>query len=196
MKNKKADLSLSINAIVILILAITMLGLGLTFMRGLFKQATAKVESAVSGQELTNPPTTDNVMTITPGSVTLRTKDVETGLIAFMNTKEAKYCALRVYDSAAPTTPIDPSPATGAAKIVYNPGATTQPMSIDQINTWTLSIVGSQGTAGTTKVFTSIMCCDTTLTDLPATAPLGSCDATSPKLNLFYKKDIIATYTS
>lgn len=35
-KSKKADLSLSINAIVVLILAITMLGLGLAFMRGMF----------------------------------------------------------------------------------------------------------------------------------------------------------------
>jgi hypothetical protein len=40
-KNKKlASLHLSINAIVILILAITMLGLGLGFMRNIFGKAT------------------------------------------------------------------------------------------------------------------------------------------------------------
>jgi hypothetical protein len=38
--NKKASLSLSINAIVVLILAITMLGLGLAFMRNIFGSAT------------------------------------------------------------------------------------------------------------------------------------------------------------
>ena len=43
-KNKKADLSLSINAIVILILAITMLGLGLAFMRNIFGSATKEFE--------------------------------------------------------------------------------------------------------------------------------------------------------
>ncbi len=39
---KKADLSLSINSIVILILAITMLGLGLAFLRGTFSKTTAQ----------------------------------------------------------------------------------------------------------------------------------------------------------
>ncbi|MBS3097574.1 hypothetical protein J4209_02140 [Candidatus Woesearchaeota archaeon] len=39
---KKADLSLSINAIVVLILAITMLGLGLAFMNQIFGGATEK----------------------------------------------------------------------------------------------------------------------------------------------------------
>ena len=46
--SKKADLSLSINAIVILILAITMLGLGLAFLRGTFKK-TEEQFSEVTG---------------------------------------------------------------------------------------------------------------------------------------------------
>jgi hypothetical protein len=45
---KKASLDLSINAIVILILAITMLGLGLAFMRNIFGSATKEFEE-VSG---------------------------------------------------------------------------------------------------------------------------------------------------
>ena len=40
---KKADLSLSINAIVLLILAITMLGLGLAFIRGQFGKVTGEL---------------------------------------------------------------------------------------------------------------------------------------------------------
>ena len=50
---RKADLSLSINAIVILILAITMLGLGLAFLRGTFKKTTeqfAEVSGTVKEQ--------------------------------------------------------------------------------------------------------------------------------------------------
>lgn len=47
-RNKKGDLSLSINAIVVLILAITMLGLGLAFLRGTFKKTTEQF-SEVSG---------------------------------------------------------------------------------------------------------------------------------------------------
>jgi hypothetical protein len=51
MKNKKADLSLSINAIVILILAITMLGLGLGFIRGMFGKVSTSFESMVSNEQ-------------------------------------------------------------------------------------------------------------------------------------------------
>ena len=49
----KGDLSLSINAIVILILAITMLGLGLAFLRGTFKKTTGeftKVSETIKNQ--------------------------------------------------------------------------------------------------------------------------------------------------
>ena len=46
--NRKADLSLSINAIVILILAITMLGLGLAFIRNQFGGATNKLQDVLN----------------------------------------------------------------------------------------------------------------------------------------------------
>ena len=130
-KCKKASLSLSINAIVILILAITMLGLGLTFMRGLFKQATAKVESAVSAQELTNSPTTDNVLTITPSELTLRQKDVGTAVIAYLSTYTSS-------DSCTLTTPVPKTGGTDVAAITASGQAIA--MTQDQINTWTAAI--------------------------------------------------------
>jgi type II secretory pathway pseudopilin PulG len=43
-RNKRGSLSLSINAIVVLILAITMLGLGLSFMRNIFGSAAEEFE--------------------------------------------------------------------------------------------------------------------------------------------------------
>ena len=43
-RSKKGSLNLSINAIVVLILAITMLGLGLSFMRNIFGSATQEFE--------------------------------------------------------------------------------------------------------------------------------------------------------
>ena len=61
---KKADLSLSINTIVILILAITVMGLGLTFIRGLFKGAQEKLGGALQATELDNPPTAEKPITI------------------------------------------------------------------------------------------------------------------------------------
>lgn len=43
--NKKASLNLSINAIVIIVLAMTLLGLGLTFIRGIFRKAGGITET-------------------------------------------------------------------------------------------------------------------------------------------------------
>lgn len=63
-KSKKAALQLSINAIVILILAITMLGLGLTFTRVLFKSASSKMLQAVEGTNLKNPADAEHPVTI------------------------------------------------------------------------------------------------------------------------------------
>lgn len=53
--SKKADLSISINAIVIIVLAMTFLGLGLTFVRGMFKnigETTTKVSEQIEQQIL------------------------------------------------------------------------------------------------------------------------------------------------
>ncbi|MDP7610765.1 MAG: hypothetical protein QGH19_03290, partial [Candidatus Woesearchaeota archaeon] len=84
-RGKKGSLNLSMNAIVVLILAITMLGLGLTFMRGLFKQATERVTEAVSAQELVNPPTVDSPLTAAPGDITIRTKEVGKIIVAYLS---------------------------------------------------------------------------------------------------------------
>lgn len=51
MMNKKGSLNLSINAIVVLILAITMLGLGLTFMKTMFGKVTTQFEDISSELE-------------------------------------------------------------------------------------------------------------------------------------------------
>ena len=50
--HKKGSLELSINAIVILIMAITMLGLGLGFMKGLFSKTTGQLEKV--GEDIKN----------------------------------------------------------------------------------------------------------------------------------------------
>ena len=61
---KKADLSLSINAIVILILAMVLLGLAIPFINSLFKQASEKVSTAFTAADLTNPPNSDHPLTV------------------------------------------------------------------------------------------------------------------------------------
>ena len=63
-KNKKADLSLSINSIVILILAITMLGLGLTFIRGMFSRVGGNFEEQASKEPEPSPATDSNPISL------------------------------------------------------------------------------------------------------------------------------------
>lgn len=50
-RNQKGDLNLSINAIVVLILAITLLGLGLMFIRGTFTRATGELSQSLNELE-------------------------------------------------------------------------------------------------------------------------------------------------
>ena len=67
--NKKADLSLSVNSIVVLILAITMLGLGLGFVSGMFGKVSKQVEEQISKEPEPSPPTASNPITLSRESI-------------------------------------------------------------------------------------------------------------------------------
>jgi hypothetical protein len=188
---KKASLNLSMNAIVVLILAITMLGLGLTFMRGLFKQATERVTEAVSSQELTNPPTRDNPLTAAPGEASFRDTKKQKILLAFMNPEAgAKYCQLGIEDSTG--NDVSCTGACAADKIaIFNSAVSSSALDPDQINVWTLVIDGgaisttSWGTdTSRTYVLSANMCCQT------STATSINCAGTGVTQ---YKKDILIT---
>ena len=139
---------MSMNAIVILILAITMLGLGLTFMRGLFKQATEKLTEAVTAKELVNPPTEDNPLTTAPGELTLRlNKESGKIIVAYMNSLSSDDdCGLSV------GTAVGTGIAT--AQLSYYPSDVA--MKPEQINTWT---IGVDPTADGTVIFPITMAC-------------------------------------
>ena len=61
--NKKGDLNLSINAIVILIIAIVFLGLALTFTRNIILGSSSKLLTQVDMADFSNPATADTIMT-------------------------------------------------------------------------------------------------------------------------------------
>jgi hypothetical protein len=87
-RNKKGDLSLSINAIVILILAITMLGLGLAFMRNIFGSATKEfqeVGGTVKKQMIDQMKESDKVVDLSNPKVTLKAGEQKQGFIGFKN---------------------------------------------------------------------------------------------------------------
>jgi len=57
--NKKGGMELSINAIVILIIAMVVLGIGILFIRGMFAKAQTTTFKALTSQETTNPASAD-----------------------------------------------------------------------------------------------------------------------------------------
>lgn len=62
--NKKGALELSINAIVILIIAITMLGLGLGFVRGMFGKASGQFDELTGAEPEPPIPSSSNPVTL------------------------------------------------------------------------------------------------------------------------------------
>ena len=101
-KPKKASLSLSLNAIVILILAIAMLGLGLAFIRGIFQQAESQVRRIADIKLLTNPPTGDQPVTLSPSTLEVKSgRSTEKIEIAFLNIHGEGDYLLKVYPTGS-----------------------------------------------------------------------------------------------
>ena len=83
--NKNGSLELSVNAIVVLILAITMLGLGLGFMKGMFGKVSQNVDTAIGQNQLTNPPTVNNPFTLSSNQISLARGATQTITLAYYN---------------------------------------------------------------------------------------------------------------
>jgi len=87
-KRKKASLNLSINAIVVLILAITMLGLGLAFMRNIFGQATSEfseVTGTVQKQMIDQLKESQKIVDINNPHIKMKSNDKKQIFIGFKN---------------------------------------------------------------------------------------------------------------
>jgi len=85
---KKASLNLSINAIVILILAITMLGLGLAFMRNIFGKATeefSEVSGTVKKQMIDQMKASTKIVDLSRPKVELKSGESTQVFIGFKN---------------------------------------------------------------------------------------------------------------
>lgn len=63
-RRKSGSLQLSINAIVILVMAMVVLGLGLTFIRGLFNKGTQNLGKVLDNSQLENPANPQNPLTV------------------------------------------------------------------------------------------------------------------------------------
>jgi hypothetical protein len=88
--NKKAALNLSVQAIVILVIAFVVLGLALTLTRYVFKIGMSKAGEAIDIIELESKPSPDNPITI-PGKVTIGIKDTKELKIGVYNAKGLQF---------------------------------------------------------------------------------------------------------
>lgn len=82
---KKGSLALSTNAIVVLIIAITILGLALTFTRGIFGTLGENVAAVGKGELLDKPPNLDNPMTLSRTEVEVRIENKVKLKVAWFN---------------------------------------------------------------------------------------------------------------
>ena len=90
---KKASLNLSINAIVVLILAITMLGLGLTFMRNIFGGATkefTKVSGEVEKQMIEQMKESTNVVSLSRPKIAIKVGEKEQIFLGLKNDEQSE----------------------------------------------------------------------------------------------------------
>jgi len=89
---KKGSLSLSINAIVVLIMAITMLGLGLAFMRNTFKSAASSMEGAtaeIEKQTIDSLKSSGKKVGVSQASLELGPKEKKGVIVAVTNTLDS-----------------------------------------------------------------------------------------------------------
>jgi hypothetical protein len=102
-RNKKGSLSLSMEAIVILILAVVMLGLALAFIRGQFQNLTRVASESVDMIDIKNEPTIDNKVTFTPSDVDMKAKTTRKVITAFYNPSPAEeWWKMELIDDADP----------------------------------------------------------------------------------------------
>jgi hypothetical protein len=118
-KSKKGDLSLSINAIVILILAITMLGLGLAFMRNIFGSATKEFEEVggtVKKQMIDQMKESSKIVDLSRPKVELKAGESTQVFIGFKNDgNDVKHFLIKSPTSTPPSTKT-PTPLGGIDK--------------------------------------------------------------------------------
>ena len=90
--NKKAALNLSVQAIVVLVIAFVVLGLALTLTRYIFSMAQEKAATAIDVIEFEQKPTSDNTITL-PKTVNIGSGDSKQIDIGIYNAAGADYAA-------------------------------------------------------------------------------------------------------
>ncbi len=97
--NKKGDLALSVNAIVIVVISFVVLGLALTLTRNIFKFAGERAESVIPLTELEAKPTAENPIAI-PETISIKKDSKLAQSVGFYNANSftAKNARFDIFD--------------------------------------------------------------------------------------------------
>ncbi|MBI4440867.1 hypothetical protein HY639_01750 [Candidatus Woesearchaeota archaeon] len=122
--NKKGDLALSVNAIVIVVISFVVLGLALTLTRSIFKFAGERAESVIPLTELEAKPTPDNPITISD-TVSITRNGKQTLSVGYYNKNDypavnARFSMAICQDEDGETIDADKRP------IITSPAQTTK----------------------------------------------------------------------
>ncbi len=148
MRNKKADLSLSINAIVILILAITMLGLGLGFIRGMFGKVSTSFEEMVSQEQDPTPATEGAPLTFSKDQIIAKKGETKP-------LKISAYC----FTPAACTLSLGISGTDCTNNVDFSPGINISSKSIQGLTSGIFSVLLTPKTTANKQI---VVCTVTT----------------------------------
>jgi len=106
-KSKKADLSLSVNAIVVLILAIVMLGLALGFVKTMFGKSANQFDEIISTEKDPEQADVNEPIKLSKGTISLKAKEVGVLKVSVFNPGFVDYGELTTatakYDTTAGT---------------------------------------------------------------------------------------------
>lgn len=106
MSQKRASLTLSVNAIVVLILAIVMLGLGMAFIRGMFTQTSDIFEQKVAEEPEPVNPSISNPITISRERIITHTNEVEIVKIGIFNPTNSSWTGATPSVTCTGLTPV------------------------------------------------------------------------------------------
>ena len=109
-RNKRGSLSLSMEAIVILILAVVMLGLGLTFVRTMFGDITTRARTAIDVADLSAQPNEGDPVVFSPSSPEVREGRSVQVQVGFYNSHvNAEHYIMEVHDANDKCGGLDPT---------------------------------------------------------------------------------------
>ena len=177
LNNKKASLEISIQAIVIIVLAMTLLGLGLGFIRKQFATITdtaGQVQEQIKQQILEDLRSGDKKLSFPANEIVIGKKDSKVLALGIKNTKSIPSKFSVVIKLIDPDTGSRSDPSAGDGAFIYNKGL--QPLGVNDARV--IPVKYTATTDVTTKTFDVVVCdCGNGALESCATGSKG-CDDT------------------